>query len=107
VTQTVSIQGAGSANIGCGVFDTFGSSFDFFFSSSSPRQTTASPGAGTLSTLIFVFPGLNTLTFDAVGTFVWSNVGEQTACATGGTSTVTLTGVIVFQDPSLSGIPPA
>ncbi len=103
VTQTVFISGSGSANIGCDLFETTGSAFNFSFSNTGVASTQGSPGVGTLSSVSFVFPGVNDLTFDATGTFVWSNASQQIACATSGTSTVTLTGVIVFQDPNLSG----
>ena len=105
VTESMSLSGSGSANVGCDLLETTGSAFNFFFSQSGTALTQASPGVGTLSSVSFVFPGVNDLTFDAVGTFAWSNASQQIACATSGTSTVTLTGVIVFQDPNLNEAP--
>ncbi|HXA41288.1 MAG TPA: hypothetical protein VNV65_00085 [Candidatus Solibacter sp.] len=105
VTQSMSLSGSGSANVGCDLFETTGSAFNFFFSQTGTTLTQASPGVGTLSSVSFVFPGVNDLTFDAVGTFAWSNASQQIACATSGTSTVTLTGVIMFQDPNLNEAP--
>ncbi len=105
VTQGMTLSGSGSANVGCDLFETTGSAFNFFFNQSGTALTQASPGVGTLSSVSFAFPGVNDLTFDAVGTFAWSNVGQQIACATSGTSTVTLTGIIVFQDPNLNEAP--
>ncbi|MEA2684030.1 MAG: hypothetical protein QOK05_2358 [Chloroflexota bacterium] len=107
VTQGMSFGGTGYANISCDVFETFGSSFTFVFAKTAGANTSASTGAGTLSSVNFVMPGVNTLTFDAVGTFAWSNASQQTACATGGIQSVTLTGVIVFQDPTIDGVPPS
>ena len=89
--QSLLVVGQSGGNASCAAITQSGA-FSFTFETGGASSFGAT-GIGTMSTMVWVWPG--GLGWDSVGVLV----GANAACLSGGTSTLTFTGLMPFQDP--------
>jgi len=101
VPSSFSFVGAGGLTVDCGAVVGGSNTAGFLLGGSVGSADATSTTAGTAQSQVWVFVTNSTFAaeFEAVGIFIWSNANEQAACAGAGTSTMSLTGVVVWQDP--------